>query len=299
MTEFPKSKQYERTSPWSINANGRAYSIDPWSFQSTNITILDLRLNTKGPNKWGWDNDQVSQIVGMAKFPDFGFIGGEDYPNRLLEMGEYVIFPIDDEAIETEFQKGLQHFKSALGDYRDEFDQLSPIEISEKFGDPHKCGVCRITGGLWSDGFFRIYVGRDIFDQISSEILRTGVSEISIRFRLWNAYVDGEFYPHYAYGNKAHLYTRLFLQKEQKIGLSDYVSHGIIDEININYSYDKILTNSGLNYEKDKIIELSKNIIKLKQNLDSLNESISKIYLVLKSIFIFALIISVIFAIWR
>lgn len=299
MTDYPKSKQYERTGPWSINANGRAYSIDPWSFQSTNITILDLRLNTKGPNKWGWDNDKVSQIIGMAKFPDFGFVGGEDYPNRLLEMGGYVIFPIDDEAIESEFQKGLQHFKSALGDYRDEFDQLSPIEISEKFGDPHKCGVCRISGGVWEDGFFRIYVGRDIFDQISSEILRVGVSEINIRFRLWNAYSDGEYYPHYAIGNKAHSYMRLFLQKEQQSGLSDYISHGIINEIDIDYSYNRIITNSGINYERNEILNLNKNINIFKENSDSVNKYLTKIYTLLKVTLIFIIIIYLSLSIWR
>jgi hypothetical protein len=235
----------------------------------------------------------------MAQFPDFGFVGGENYPNRLLEMGEYVIFPIDDEAIESEFQKGLQHFKSALGDYRDEFDQLSPIEISEKFGDQHKCGVCRITGGVWQDGFFRIYVGRDVFDQISSEILRVGVSEINIRFRLWNAYSDGELYPHHADVYKRHSHTRLFLQQDKQSGISDYISHGIIDEIDIDYSYNKIFTNSGFNYDRNEISNLNKNINILKQNVDSLNESISNIFFTLKLILVLILIISLTFLIWR
>ena len=289
---------YERTSPWSINANGRAYSIDPWSFQSASITILDLRLKTRGPNKWGWDNDEVATITGTAKFPDFGFVGQEAYPNALAKMGEYLIFPIDHEAIEKEFQEGLQHYKSTLGNFRDEFDQLSPIEISEKFGDPHKYGVCRISAKTYGDGFFRIYVGRDFFDQLSSAILRVGVSEINITLRLWNAYKDDKLYPHYAYGNEAFYYHRTFLTKCDESRF-DYLSHGIIDDMNIDYSYNKIVTSSGYNYENQKINTLNENIIKLGQNFESVHEALAKIYATVKFTFILILIVSLAFSIWR
>ena len=213
-------------------------------------------------------------------------------------MGEYVIFPIDHEAIEKEFQEGLHHYKAALGRFRDEFDQLSHIEISEKFGDPHKYGVCRITTQTYGDNFFRIYVGRDFFDQLSSAILRVGVSEINIRFRLWNAYENEKLYPFYI-GGEAHSSRRLFLTKSSQSGLIGYVSHGIIDDINVDYSYNKIVTNSGYNFENDQTKSLIQSIDILRQNSVLVNEKLSKIFNSVIFIFIFILIISLAFAIWR
>jgi hypothetical protein len=290
---------YQRTSPWSINANERAYSIDPWSFQSATIRILDLRLKTRGPNKWGWDNDEVAQITGHAKFPDFGFVGQEAYPNALVKMGEYLIYPIDDESIEKEFQEGLLHYKSALGDFRDEFDQLSPIEIAEKFGDPYNYGVCRITAHAYGDGFLRVFVGRDFFDKLSSEILRIGVSEITIKCRLWNAYSDGKLYPHYECGNEGQLYNRLFLYKVTQNSMHDYISHGIVEDIDVDYSYNKILTNTGYNYQSQKIKSLAENIAMLQMNNNITNKLLLRIDALVILIVILIIMLFLAFAIWR
>jgi hypothetical protein len=296
MTDYSR---YKRISPWSINANGRSYSIDPWSFQSVNITILDLRLKTHGPNKWGLDADEVAQITGRAKFPDFGFVGQESYPNQVLRMGEYLIYPIDDKSIEREFQEGLLHYKSALGDFRDEFDQLSPIEIDEKFGDPYNYGVCRITAHAYGDGFLRVFVGRDFFDKLSSAILRVGVSEITIKCRFWNAYSDRKLYPHYEYGNEGQLYNRLFLHKETQNSIHDYISHGIVDDIDVDYSYDNILTNSGYNYQRKKIKSLAENIAMLQMNSNTTNKLLLRIDVLVILIVILLIMLFLAFVIWR
>lgn len=298
MAKYPRFKQYLRTSPWSINANGRTYSIDPWCFESTNIKILDVRLETWGPNNWGWAEDKICQIKGKAKFPDFGFVGGEDRPDKLLKMGEYLIYPIDHEAIEKEFQEGLLHYKSALGDFRDEFDQLSPNEIAEKFGDPHNYGVCRIRGSQWGDGFFRIYVVRDIFEQISSGIAKVGASEINIRFRLWNAFSDGDYYPHHDSESRGALCKRLFLHNEAQDGL-EYINHGIIDEIKVEYSYNKIITNDGYLYDDYSKKYLIDSISKIHRNIDFANQRFASIFSKLLFLNIFSLVLAIILAIAR
>lgn len=289
MDKYPRFKQYMRTSPWSIIANGRTYSIDPWCFESANIKILDVRLETWGPNKWGWPEDRICQIKGKAKFPDLGFVGGEERPDKLLKMGEYLIYPIDDDSIEKEFQEGLLHYKAALGDFRDEFDQLSQIEIAEKFGNPHNYGVCRIRGSQWSDGFIRIFVGSDIFEKISSGIAKVGVSEINIRFRLWNAFYDNETYP-----------KRLFLHNEAQDG-NYYINDGIIDEICVDYSYNRILTDHGFDFENERLDELNKVVNLLTSESILEKYALDKIYMGVKFtvILILTLIILLMFSIWR
>ena len=69
--------------------------------------------------------------------------------------------------------------------------------------------------------------------------------------------------------------------------------------MNIDYSYNKIVTSSGYNYENQKINTLNENIIKLGQNFESVHEALAKIYATVKFTFILILIVSLAFSIWR
>lgn len=262
MDQKQGATRYNRTGPWSIEANGRTYSIAPWKFESVWVDVLDLHISvnelTNIENDSFFDDTSAISIQGKVKFPKLGFIGNESNPDSLLTNGEFLIFPIDDESIGNEFEMGTQHVRSTLGEFRSEFDNFDKGAIDEIFGNPHSFGVCRLR-----DGFLRIYTNRIKFRELALGMKYGQISRLKIKLKLYNLYSDGEaFFDSGSFTDDyGQLKKKLFLFQESETGYSEYMSHGIVESFYLEFRLFDLKTLDGFAQERGEALSLRGDLI--------------------------------------
>lgn len=257
-------QRYTRTDAWSIESNGVKYSIQPWEFETISVDVLDLYISASNlidaEDDSFFNNTCAISIRGKAEFPSLGFVGKDESVSPPLEIGEFMIFPIDPDAMENEFHMGAGHLRATLGEYNSEFDSC---DANSMIGDPNVFGVCRLR-----NDFLRIYTNREVFKELALGLKRGSISRLTIKVKLYNLYTDGSYL--YRNGKFSDDWgspkKKLFAFQENPKGASDYVSYGIVESLYKEYRIYEMETH------RSKINEKNRNIIFQNQISEKFNE---------------------------